>query len=104
MLKKYGVELIGASVEAIKVAEDRLLFREAMRSIGADVPESRYVRSHGRSADGRRRHRVSRPSSGRRSRWAAWAAASPTTSRSSASWRDAASISAPSTKCCSKSR
>jgi carbamoyl-phosphate synthase large subunit len=45
ILKKYGVELIGASVEAIKVAEDRLLFREAMRSIGADVPKSRYVRS-----------------------------------------------------------
>src|SRR3954454_14789605 len=44
-LAKYGVELIGASVEAIKVAEDRLQFREAMRSIGADVPESRYVRS-----------------------------------------------------------
>ena len=43
--QKHGVELIGASVEAIKVAEDRLLFREAMRSIGADVPESRYVRS-----------------------------------------------------------
>ena len=44
-LEKYGVELIGASVEAIKVAEDRLLFRDAMREIGADVPESRYVRS-----------------------------------------------------------
>src|SRR6476646_3448730 len=44
-LEKYGVELIGASVEAIKVAEDRLQFREAMKSIGADVPESRYVRS-----------------------------------------------------------
>ena len=40
-LEKYGVELIGASVEAIKVAEDRLQFSEAMRSIGADVPESR---------------------------------------------------------------
>ena len=37
-LEKYGVELIGASVEAIKVAEDRLLFRDAMREIGADVP------------------------------------------------------------------
>ena len=44
-LEKYGVELIGASVPAIKIAEDRLLFRDAMRSIGADVPESRYVRS-----------------------------------------------------------
>jgi carbamoyl-phosphate synthase large subunit len=44
-LEKYGVELIGASVEAIKVAEDRLLFRDAMKEIGADVPSSRYVRS-----------------------------------------------------------
>ena len=44
-LDKFGVELIGASVEAIKVAEDRLQFRDAMRSIGADVPESRYVRA-----------------------------------------------------------
>ena len=34
-LEKYGVELIGASVEAIKVAEDRLQFRDAMREIGA---------------------------------------------------------------------
>ena len=40
-LEKFGVELIGASVEAIKVAEDRLLFRDAMKEIGADVPESR---------------------------------------------------------------
>ena len=44
-LEKYGVELIGASVEAIKVAEDRLKFRDAMREIGADVPDSRYVKS-----------------------------------------------------------
>jgi carbamoyl-phosphate synthase large subunit len=44
-LEKYGVELIGASVDAIKVAEDRLQFREAMREIGCDVPDSRYVRS-----------------------------------------------------------
>ena len=44
-LEKYGVELIGASIEAIKLAEDRLLFREAMREIGADVPRSHYCRS-----------------------------------------------------------
>ena len=43
--QKHGVELIGASVEAIKVAEDRLLFRDAMREIGIAVPDSRYVRS-----------------------------------------------------------
>ena len=42
-LEKYGVELIGASVDAIMLAEDRLKFRDAMREIGADVPESRYV-------------------------------------------------------------
>jgi carbamoyl-phosphate synthase large subunit len=44
-LEKYGVELIGASVDAIMLAEDRLKFRDAMREIGADVPESRYVRN-----------------------------------------------------------
>jgi carbamoyl-phosphate synthase large subunit len=44
-LEKYGVELIGASVEAITLAEDRLKFRDAMKEIGADVPESRYVRN-----------------------------------------------------------
>ncbi|MEX1130017.1 MAG: carbamoyl-phosphate synthase large subunit, partial [Vicinamibacterales bacterium] len=44
-LAKYGVELIGASVEAIKLAEDRLLFRDAMREIGAEVPRSIYCRS-----------------------------------------------------------
>jgi carbamoyl-phosphate synthase large subunit len=44
-LRRYGVELIGASVEAITVAEDRLKFRDAMKEIGADVPESRYVKS-----------------------------------------------------------
>jgi carbamoyl-phosphate synthase large subunit len=45
ILDKFGVQLIGASVDAIKVAEDRLKFRDAMKEIGADVPESRYVRS-----------------------------------------------------------
>src|SRR5262245_34600217 len=44
-LEKFGVELIGAQVESIKVAEDRLLFRNAMKEIGADVPERVYVKS-----------------------------------------------------------
>src|SRR3989339_600885 len=44
-LERYGVELIGASLEAIKVAEDRLLFRDAMQSIGIEVPASVYARS-----------------------------------------------------------
>ena len=45
ILKKYKVELIGASIPAIKVAEDRLLFRDAMKEIGVDVPESDVART-----------------------------------------------------------
>ena len=45
VLEKYNVQLIGASVQAIKVGEDRLLFREAMEDIGVDVPASGLARS-----------------------------------------------------------
>ncbi|MBA3296295.1 MAG: carbamoyl-phosphate synthase large subunit, partial [Acidobacteria bacterium] len=45
ILEKHGVELIGAQINSIKLAEDRLLFRNAMREIGADVPDSRSCRS-----------------------------------------------------------
>lgn len=45
ILAKYNVELIGASVEAIKRAEDRQLFRETMVKIGLEVPRSRCVHS-----------------------------------------------------------
>ena len=45
VLKKYGVELIGASVEAINVAEDRQQFRDAMKEIGVDVPASGIART-----------------------------------------------------------
>ena len=45
VLEKYNVALIGASIEAIKVAEDRLQFKDAMRSIGINVPESSVVNS-----------------------------------------------------------
>ncbi|MFP4131016.1 MAG: carbamoyl-phosphate synthase large subunit, partial [Thiohalospira sp.] len=40
LLAQYGVELIGASVDAIDMAEDRDQFRQAMRRIGLEVPES----------------------------------------------------------------
>ncbi len=40
VLDKYGVELIGAKLDAIKKAEDRELFKESMRRIGLDVPKS----------------------------------------------------------------
>ncbi len=43
VLEKYGVELIGAKIESIKKAEDRLLFKDAMRKIGLDMPQSQLV-------------------------------------------------------------
>ena len=45
VLELLGVELIGASLEAIRRAEDRELFRDAMRSVCLRVPESRVVTS-----------------------------------------------------------
>ncbi len=42
-LERYGVEMIGAGIEAIAMAEDRLLFREAMERIGLECPRSRLV-------------------------------------------------------------
>ncbi len=43
VLEKYNVKLIGANVEAIKKAEDRLYFKDAMQKIGLDVPKSALV-------------------------------------------------------------
>jgi len=40
VLEKYGVEMIGASFEAINKAEDRELFRDAMQRIGLRIPKS----------------------------------------------------------------
>ncbi|MFZ6017419.1 MAG: carbamoyl-phosphate synthase large subunit [Nitrospirota bacterium] len=45
ILDRYNVELIGAKLDAIKKAEDRELFKEAMTKIGLDVPKSAYVGS-----------------------------------------------------------
>jgi carbamoyl-phosphate synthase large subunit len=39
-LERHNVKLIGAQIDAIKVAEDRLLFRNAMKEIGVEVPQS----------------------------------------------------------------
>ena len=43
VLARYGVELIGANARAIKVAEDRKLFGEAMTKIGLKCPEGRIA-------------------------------------------------------------
>jgi len=45
VLARHKVELIGASVDAIRRAEDRDLFKETMASIGLDLPRSGYARS-----------------------------------------------------------
>jgi len=42
-LDKYGVQLIGADLDAIKMAEDRLLFRDAMDRIGLESPRSKIA-------------------------------------------------------------
>ncbi|MYW95499.1 carbamoyl-phosphate synthase large subunit [Amycolatopsis rubida] len=41
VLEKYGVELIGADIDAIQRGEDRQKFKDIVRTIGADVPRSR---------------------------------------------------------------
>ena len=49
VLEKYGVQMIGASREAIDKAEDREMFDRAMKSIGLDTPVFRNCPQHGRS-------------------------------------------------------
>ncbi len=45
VLARYGVEMIGASLEAIHKAEDRQLFREAIEKIGLKAPRSGFART-----------------------------------------------------------
>ncbi len=45
VLERYGVEVLGASIEALKLGEDRLLFKSAMEEIGLEVPASGYAAS-----------------------------------------------------------
>ncbi len=45
ILDKYGVQLIGASLEAIKLAEDRQLFKDAIEQIGLKMPQSIIAKS-----------------------------------------------------------
>ncbi len=100
LLRELGIELIGARIEAINRAEDRELFKatvEVVRAEGADLAH-RHV---GRRPRGRRR---CRRSSGRRSRSAGTAAASPTRPSSSAPRWNADCRSRRSRRCSSRSR
>jgi len=51
VLEKYNVEMIGANSTAIKKAEDRELFKEAMQKIGLDLPKSDYACSLNRAIE-----------------------------------------------------
>jgi carbamoyl-phosphate synthase large subunit len=44
-LERFGVELIGAKLAAIKVAEDRMLFKRAMEEIGLEMPRSGFAKT-----------------------------------------------------------
>jgi len=45
VLEKYGVELIGAKADAIEMAEDRELFRQAMDRIGLENPRAEIIQA-----------------------------------------------------------
>ncbi len=45
ILARYGVEVLGASIAALRLGEDRLLFKQAMEEIGLKVPKSGYAGS-----------------------------------------------------------
>src|SRR5690242_6283254 len=45
VMEKYGVELIGASRDAIRMAEDRELFKQAMADIGLECPRAEVART-----------------------------------------------------------
>ncbi|MGB7796888.1 MAG: carbamoyl-phosphate synthase large subunit, partial [Pseudonocardiaceae bacterium] len=40
VLARYGIELIGADIEAIQRGEDRLMFKDVVHAVGAEVPRS----------------------------------------------------------------
>ena len=54
MLDAFGVEMIGASVEAIRTAEDRQRFKAAMTEIGLRVPPSGVAYTVDEALRGRR--------------------------------------------------
>ena len=51
VLEKYGVELIGAKLPAIKMAEDRTLFKAAMERIDLSVPRSGFAHNYQEAMD-----------------------------------------------------
>ena len=93
VLARHGVELIAASREAIDMAEDRELFRNAMREIGLECPRAAVAHTLAQAHRDPGEQSASPASFARRSRWVARAAASPTTARSSS--RSSSAVSMP---------
>jgi carbamoyl-phosphate synthase large subunit len=60
VLERYGVEMIGANAEAIDMAEDRSLFREAMARIGLETPRSWLANASAVKDEDRKRHEAER--------------------------------------------
>jgi carbamoyl-phosphate synthase large subunit len=60
-LERYGVELIGAKIPAIKTAEDRNLFGAAMARIGLEMPLGFYARTPEEALTGMRQRRMDFP-------------------------------------------
>jgi carbamoyl-phosphate synthase large subunit len=60
-LDRFGVELIGAKLPAIKTAEDRNLFAAAMARIGLEMPKGFFARSHEDAVAGTRAQRLGFP-------------------------------------------
>ena len=99
VLDELGIELIGARIDVIQRAEDRELFKSTVEGCGLRVPTSRIVTSSDDLAGISRRR-----SSGRRSRSAGTAAASPTRRSSCARRSSAVSPNRRSARCSSRSR
>ena len=51
ILERYGVELLGADIQALRLGEDRLLFKQAMEEVGLEVPASGYAASVSEARD-----------------------------------------------------
>ena len=60
VLERYNVEMIGADAHAIDKAEDRALFREAMKKIGLETPKSVLANATVPKDEDRKRHEAER--------------------------------------------
>ena len=60
VLDRYNVEMIGANADAIDMAEDRALFREAMKRIGLETPKSMLANATQPKDEDRKRHEAER--------------------------------------------